>query len=226
MTKAIIACETLYDELNLAMHATGCHYPVTWVESDYHLDPALLRTRLQEEINNLKNINSILFAYGCCGNGLVGIKASTAKLVIPKKEDCVSVLLSQPGRKFERPKQTYFLTRGWIQGSKNLFSELEHALKRYGAARTKRLFKSMLKHYRYFMLVDTGAYNVDEYSSKVQELADITGLEILVVKGDTWLLKKLLTGPYDDDFCIIPPGGTVSPGHFGLMDSVSNPQAI
>lgn len=226
MSKAIIACQTIYDELNLAMHETGCHYPVIWVASDYHMDPNLLRTKLQEEIDNLKNVNDILFAYGCCGNGLVGLKASTASLIIPKTEDCISMVLSQPGEKFERQKQTYFLTRGWLEGSKSILAEYEHARKRYGEARAKRLFKFMLKHYHYLMLIDTGAYTLEDCLSKAEELANNTELEVVVAKGGIWLLKKLLTGPYDEDFCVIPKGGTVNPGHFGLADLVPAHQVI
>lgn len=226
MSEVIIACQTLYDELNLAMHETGCRHPVIWVESDYHMEPNMLRIKLQEEIDNLKNTNNILFAYGCCGNGLVGLKATTANLIIPKKEDCISMVLSRPGKKFERQKQTYFLTRGWMEGPKSLLVEFEHARKRYGETRAKRLFKFMLKHYHYFMLIDTGAYDLKDCLSKAEELANNTGLELVVAKGGIWLLKKLLTGPYDEDFCVIPKGGTVNPGHFGLADPVPAHQVI
>ena len=32
---------------------------------------------------------------------------------------------------------------------------------------------------------------------------DITNLELIIENGGIWFLKKLLTGPYDDDFSII-----------------------
>ncbi|SFR01085.1 Protein of unknown function [Desulfoscipio geothermicus DSM 3669] len=226
VSDAIIACQTLHDELNLAMHETGCRPPVIWVESDYHNDPNQLRAKLQEEIDSLKNIDNILFVYGCCGNGLVGLKASTANLIIPKTEDCISMVLSRPDEKFERHKQTYFLTKGWMEGSKSIFVEYEHALKRYGEKRTKRLFEVMLKHYHYFMLIDTGAYNLEDCLRKAEELAQNTALELVMAKGDIWFLKKLLTGPYDEDFCVVPKGGTVSITHLGLAHTVPAHQAI
>jgi len=226
MHDVIIACQTLYDELNLAMRETGCRRPVIWVDSDYHSDPDQLRAKLQEEIDNQENIEKIFLAYGCCGNGLVGLKASTADLIIPKAEDCISMVLSRPGVKFQRPKHAYFLTKGWMEGSRSIFVEYEHALKRYGQARTKRLFEIMLKTYHNFVLIDTGAYNVSDCLKKVEALAQNINLEPVVSKGGIWFLKKLLTGPYAEDFCVIPKGGVVHIGHFGTAGNVPAHQAI
>jgi hypothetical protein len=36
-------------------------------------------------------------------------------------------------------------------------------------------------------------------------------------KGNLWLLKKLLTGPYDDDFIIIDKGQTVNTASLGYV---------
>lgn len=215
MNYAVIACETLRDELNLASQETGCQFPIIWVDSDYHIDPNKLRSKLQEEIDVLKNVDAVLFAYGCCGNGLVGLQASSADLIIPKTDDCISMVLSEPDQAFERHKQTYFLTKGWMDGSKSLWNEYQHCLKRYGETRARYIFELMLKHYKFLMLIDTGAYELDDYILRAQELAKNINLELTYAKGGIWFLKKLLTGPYDDDFCVIPKGGTVNTGHFG-----------
>lgn len=215
MRYVVIACQTLADELNLAMQETGCQYPVIWVDSEYHLDPDKLRAKLQEEIDALENTDSILFAYGCCGNGLVGLKASTANLVIPRTDDCISMVLSKPGEKFERQKRTYFLTKGWMEGSKSILTEYNHALDRYGEKRAKRLFELMFKHYTHLMLIDTGAYDLDTYADKAGELAKKMNLELVPAKGGVWFLRKLLTGPYDQDFCMVEKGGTVEMSAFG-----------
>lgn len=226
MNYTVIACETLRDELTLASNKTGCQHTVIWVESDYHIDPDKLRSKLQEEIDALENVDGILFAYGCCGNGLVGLRASSADLIIPKTDDCISMVLSQPGKKYQRHKQTYFLTKGWMESSKSIVNEYWHAMERYGEKRAKRLFELMLKHYNYLMLIDTGAYNLNECLSKAQELAGNTNLELKVEKGSTWFMEKLLTGPHDEDFCIIPKGGVVNISHFGYDYKDSTRQAL
>lgn len=226
MTYAVIACRMLQDELSLAMRRAGCRYPVTWLDSELHLDPGLLRAELQKNIDSLSGADNILLAYGCCGNGLVGLRASTANLVIPRTDDCISMVLSRPGEKFERRKYTYFLTRGWMEGSKSIINEYRHAISRYGEKRAKRLFEIMFKHYRHLMLIDTGAYNLEDCLAQAEELAQKTDLELVVAEGGLWLLEKLLTGPYDENFCVIPRGGTVSTGHFGYAGGGSACQAI
>lgn len=215
MNKLIIACETLRDELNLAIQETGCHYPIIWVSADYHIDPEKLRAKLQQEIDALSDVDRILLAYGCCGNGLVGLRASTGELIIPRTDDCISMILSRPGQKYERHKQTYFLTKGWLEGSKSIAVEHAHIVKRYGAARAQKLFARMFEHYRYLMLIDTGAYSVQDYFGRVEELGRDLSLEPIIEKGDLWLLKKLLLGPYDQEFCLIPKAGIVTLQHFG-----------
>jgi len=222
----IIACQTLYDELNLAIKQTHSEYPVIWVDSEYHIDPSRLRTKLQQEIDSLDGFDNIILAYGCCGNAIIDLTASTANLIFPKTDDCISMVLSKPGQKFQRMKATYFLTKGWIESSKGLMMEYTNALKRYGEKMTKKIFKLMLKHYNKLMLIDTGAYNVPDYLDKAEKIAAITDLELIVEKGGLWLLKKLLTGPYDDDFSIIKKGQKVNITHLGYYYDEQTQQTL
>ena len=217
MNYAVIACETLQDELNLAIKETGCNLPVVWVNSDYHDDSNKLRTKLQEEIDKLTDIDYVLFAYGCCGNALVGLNANKSKLIIPVTDDCISMVLSEPGKKYIRHKETYFLTRGWLESSKSIAREHAYTIKRYGETRAKKIFSRMFEHYRYLMLIDTGAYNFKDNSFKFKEFAKDLGLEPVVERGNIWFLKKLLLGPYDEDFCIIEKGESVTLNHFGYV---------
>lgn len=214
MSNIIVACETLKDELQKAMYLTGCQYPIEWIDSEYHNFPDRLREKLQEKIDSIENIDNILFLFGCCGNALVGIEATTANLIIPKTDDCISMILCKQGQKFERPKETYFLTKGWFESTRSLAAEYERAIELYGLEKTQRIFRIMLKNYKYLMLIDTGAYNVDEYVGKAKEITDVTNLQLIIEKGDVWFIKKLLTGPYDDDFCIIPKNSKVKISHF------------
>jgi hypothetical protein len=212
----LIACKMLQDEINQAMHETGCQFPIIWVDSEYHRDPNLLRAKLQEEIDKTKEIDAILLAFGSCGNGTVGLKASTADLIIPRTEDCIATLLSKCDQVYVRPKSTYFLTKGWLEGTNSLAKEFEYTVRRYGAQRAKKLFEQMFKHYKYLMLIDTKSYDVEECLDSVTQLAQSLNLELIRAQGDVWLLKKLLTGSYDQDFCVIRKGETVSNQDFGM----------
>lgn len=215
MNRVVIACRNLYDELMMAFRETGCNDPVVWMDSDYHLDPNRLRCKLQEIIDGLQDTDVVLLAYGRCGNGLVGLNATGADLVIPKTDDCISIFMSRPGEEFNRRKETYFLTKGWIEFPKGLMNEYNHTLKSYGEKKTKRIFEMMLKHYLYLMVIDTKAYELDTLMEDAADLAKKVDLELVVSEGSLWLLKQLLTGPYDDHFCVIPKGRQVALRDFG-----------
>jgi len=225
MENVVIACEMLKTEVVKAMNMTGCNFPIIWIDSEQHNDPDKLREKLQRKIDSLDGKDNILLVFGCCGNALVGIKATASNLIIPKVDDCISMVLCKQGEKFERMKDTYFLTKGWIESSKSLMVEYERAIQRYGVKNTERIFKVMLKNYKHLMLIDTGAYNIDEYMEKARAIANITNLRLIIKKGGIWLIKKLLMGPYDDDFCLIPKSEEIKLTDFGYDSSDNIPQS-
>ena len=125
------------------------------------------------------------------------------------------MVLSRQGEKFKRLKKTYFLTKGWIESSRSLIAEYEWAVERYGETKAERIFKLMLSSYKYLMLIDTGSYDVEKYRNKAKRIAEITNMELIIEKGGIWYLEKLLTIPYDDNFCIVQKGQEVKICHFG-----------
>ncbi|MEG0494714.1 MAG: DUF1638 domain-containing protein, partial [Eubacterium sp.] len=68
-----------------------------WMSNTLHTYPEKLRDALQEEIDKVegKDVNELLFAYGNCGNGLVGLKSKTATMIIPKYGDCIDIFLNK-----------------------------------------------------------------------------------------------------------------------------------
>lgn len=214
MGSIVIACKTLKDELEKAIIETEFKHPVIWIESDYHINPDKLRDRLQQEIDGLADVEQVLLCYGSCGNALVGLEATSAKLIIPKIDDCIALLLTKPNQKLTKIKNTYFLTKGWIDGSKSILNEYTHTLNRYGKEKTDKIFQLMLKQYKYLMLIDTGAYDINKYKSQSKNFAQILNLEFIMEKGQLWFIKKILTGPYDDYFCVIEKGEKVTLEHF------------
>lgn len=209
MRRAVIACEMLKDELTKAMKLAGSDLPIVWMDTKYHNNPSLLHEKLQEKIDGLEGYEEILLTYGACGNAVINLKATTARLVIPKTEDCISMILSRPGKTFIRLKNTYFLTRAWIDSDANLLKDFKRTVEKYGRKRAERLFKKMLHSYDKLMLIDTGAYNVGEYVAKAEEIAKLADMSLFVEKGSIWMLEKLISGPYEE-FCVVPKGGVVT----------------
>lgn len=212
MGTIIVACQTIRDEVNLAIAETGVSYPVLWVESGLHNFPDRLGHRIQEEINKLENVETILLAFGYCGNSLLGITSTRAQLIIPRVDDCISLLLGSSKRRQNLNKEvgTYFLTKGWMENEHSLVSEYERCINRYGKDKALRVMKMMLNNYHRLVVIDTHAFEIDNILKKTKGFADELGLLHEKIDGSSRFLKKLFLGPWDEEFAIIPLGAEVT----------------
>lgn len=215
MGTIIVACQTIRDEINLAITETNVNYPVLWIESGLHNFPERLGQKIQQEIERIENVETILLAFGNCGNSLLGIKSPLAQLIIPKIDDCISLLLGSYERRQSINNQvgTYFLTKGWLENDQNLLSEYERSVKRYGKDKALRVMKMMLNNYHRLMVIDTQAYQFESILAKTKGFAEVLGLSHEKIDGSSRFLKKLLLGPWDEEFAIIPPGNEVTLEH-------------
>jgi hypothetical protein len=209
---AILACQTLKAELTLAIKETRVDFPIIYVESGLHKTPELLHNRIQEEINRIDNVDVILLLFGYCGNSLLGIKSDKTKLVLPKVDDCIPLLLGscEARKNITKEMGTYFLTQGWLEYEDNLLREYDRCIKRYGQSRTAKIMKILLGHYKRFMLIDTGAYPVENVLPQTQELAERLNMCHEVIPGSLRLFYKLLRGEWDEEFLILEPGKAVA----------------
>ncbi|MEG0309712.1 MAG: DUF1638 domain-containing protein [Eubacterium sp.] len=205
-TRFLLACETIKDEVELIKEKWSIDIETIWMSNTLHTYPEKLRDALQEEIDKLKEVDELLFAYGNCGNGLVGLESDSATMIIPKYGDCIDIFLNKQ-KNLERIRtNTYFLTRGWLDGKQGLEWEIKYNIERFGEKRAKRISEMLYKHYNYLMLIDTGAYNVKEFLPRVEKIAETLNMEPIVYQGDITPIEKLLNGQWDEDFCIIEPG--------------------
>lgn len=219
MKTAILACNTIRDELEKAVRETACTYPIVWVESGLHLVPGSLRRRLQEELDLINGVGRVLLAFGFCGNAVTGLTTGAYELIFPKVDDCITLLLGSKEKRERcfREGGVYFLTKGWLEGEANIWREYQSVLDRFGPERTERIFSRMLEHYRVLGLIDTGAYDVAELLPRVQEIAATFELEVRVLQGSVHYLKDFLTGPWDRTrYVIVPPFTTIDFVHLGL----------
>nr|WP_320027022.1 DUF1638 domain-containing protein [uncultured Acetobacterium sp.] len=207
MKRLLIACETIKDEVEMAMQKTGVELEVVWMSNLLHDSPERLKNALQEEIDKAEDrFDELLFAYGNCGNGLLGLKSEKATLIIPRYGDCIDILLCEKENLERIRTSTYFLTQGWLKGEKSLDKEYQHNLEKYGESRARRVMNIMFKNYKNLMLIDTGAYDLAEHLPRVNDIGELIGLEVVVDQGSISPLEKLVTGQWDNGFCIIPPG--------------------
>jgi len=203
-----IACRTIEDELNAVYNTLSDPFPIVWVESGLHNFPAQLKERIQQEINKISGVENILLLFGYCGNSIEGLVAAQARLVVPKVEDCISLLLggNQIRQALSRKTPAFYLTDGWLRYEKNIYWEYEKCLEKYGEARSLRIFRAMFAHYSNLNFIDTGSYNIKSVMSRTAEFASLLNLKLGVVPGTLKLIKKAFFEEWDDDFLIVPRG--------------------
>jgi len=215
MKTVIIACHTIADELNNLINETGCTYPVLWIQSGLHNSPELLKKHLQEELDHLSNVDQVLLAFGYCGNALLELTPPSYKMIFPRVDDCISLLLgsSRNRKEISGAMGTYFLTKGWLENERNIWFEYQETVKRHGKTRTDQIYKLLLKHYERLGIIETGAYQLESILETTHTIAETLELKHEVIPGTLEYLKKLLTGPWDEEFVIINPGETVTLTH-------------
>jgi hypothetical protein len=86
------------------------------------------------------------------------------------------------------------------------FAEYERLVERYGRARAERMMKLVLKNYTRLALISTG--NSAQASSRAyaRRMAERFGLRYEEIPGSNDLIRKMIHGPWDDDFVIARPG--------------------
>ncbi len=201
MNRIIIACATLRNDLRNAMDACGYDLPVIWLAPGAHNVPSKRLEEIRVALEKCDAYDTVLLCMTFCGNSLVGLRSGSHTLVLPRFDDCLSMLLGSA----HRPVDTYYVNEGWLRGSENLLNEYDAAIRKYGESRADRIFSAMLRNYRHLVwLSDSHAP-----PHRVREFADHFGLNLTAEKPDFTLLTKLLRGDWDEDFLVLPPDSEI-----------------
>ena len=211
MNTVIVACKTLENELNLAISKTGVSYPIVWIESGLHNVPKKLHARLQEVLDSIQ-ADRVLAVLGFCGNSVQGIKTGSFELIIPRVDDCISLLIGSMKERTDISNEysAYFLTDGWMRGERNLWVEYQYAIKKYGEEQAKSIAKMMYGHYRTLALLDSGATPIAELIAQTEIIAQTLSLEQKVFPASIAYIEQLLTGPWPEEkFVVKGPGQTI-----------------
>jgi hypothetical protein len=98
------------------------------------------------------------------------------------------------------------LSKGWLTSSNGLLEEQKRLLGRYGAQKAERIFRAMLKPYRYLLFIDSGVCNetvLKELLGKALALAKNINLELQVQESDISFLKSLVHGRPSEEIMVI-----------------------
>jgi len=213
METVIISCKTLENELNRAILECGRHFDVKWVESGLHNVPNKLRAALQDVLDSLAGYSRVLMAIGFCGNSLSGLRTGEMTMIVPRVDDCISLLLGSCAKRtsLTNGHGMYFLTEGWLRGERTIWHEYQYTLEKYGKETCDEIFEALLGNYRSLVMLDTGCYDLLSIRGEAEEIAETLKLDYMVIPATIEYLKRLLTGPWDNDsFLTIPPRSVIA----------------
>ena len=207
MNDCVIACQTLRDELLFTMGEAGLEKDVVWIESGLHNTPKKLHARLQETLDMIKGYERVFLVFGTCGNSVLGLKTANFELVMPRVDDCISLLIGSPQKREEiaREDAAYFLTEGWMRGERNLWVEYQYSVKKYGREQADEIARIMYGHYRTLGLLDTSASPVEPLVRSTKVIADTFRLEQKIIPATTAYILELLSGPWPEDRFVVKP---------------------
>ena len=207
----LIACAAVIEEM-LPFMPPRMSYEV--LDFGLHTDPKSLKTALQNVINSsAPDIENILLGYGLCSQAVLGLRSGSRTLIIPRVDDCIAIFL---GSAAEYQKQysivpgTYYLTKGWIESGETPFSEYDILAKRYSEQIARRIINKILKNYTRLALINTGNNELEYYREHARSMAERFNLRYEEIQGSDAIIRKMLYGPWNDEFVIIPPGKTIS----------------
>jgi len=209
--RRVIACETVIEEM---LPFLPSDVPHEVLDFGLHINPAELKKVLQEKIDEASpKAEVLLLGYGLCSMAVVGLKATTATLVIPRTDDCIAIFLGSCNAYKEQSKKepgTYYLTKGWIEAGDTPFEEHKLLIEKYGEEKAERMTRLMLKNYKRLAFINTGVYEIKRYQEYSQQTAERFNLRYEEIEGSPDLVKKIVFGPWNGEFVVIPPGGTVT----------------
>jgi hypothetical protein len=215
----IIACKVLQSLVETCLAQTVI--PAVYMEYGLHRTPALMAAALQEKVDQILNPSVIIFGYGLCGNGLVGLKARAHTLIVPRVHDCITLFFGSYQRylqDFTAEPGTYYLTHGWLESGSNPLSEYLEAVGKYGREAADWIIDAQYQNYKRLVLIAPTRTELELCRDQAREVAEFCaarwGFRCEERIGSDGFVKCLVTSAprlreSTDDFLVIPPGSEI-----------------
>ena len=214
----VISCHMIENELLSLMEKHHVSWPVYFIPPDLHGDMDKLRDYLQNIIDSIKNVDGIVMTISRCGNATVGLKASSAPLILPRGADCVDLLLSEQHlEERKRPEKSIYLTESWVVNTESTDFSFPKLCEKYGEETAETIMKSMYENYKYYYILDTGTFYTELLAEYIAPQAEMLEMEIKTTACRCGALEKLVKAEFDEDFLIVPPGETIRETDFIIM---------
>lgn len=220
----VLACPVLRDLIEPRL--AGSETSAVYLDYGLHVLPKRMAPCLQKELDALEEPSLVLIGYGLCGNGLEGLEAGRHTLVIPRADDCITILLGSH-QAYARAQQehpgTYYLTRGWLEVGAHPLGEYQDLVERFGRESADHVLDTLFGGYTRLCLLASTDADLAACRAEAREIAEFCskrwGMSYEEQIGSDVLLRGLLDAPQamdalGEDFVVVPPGGRVKPQMF------------
>ena len=220
----VLACPVLRDLIEPRL--AGTETSAVYLDYGLHVAPKRMAPSLQEQLDALEEPSLVLIGYGLCGNGLEGLEAGRHTLVIPRADDCITLLLGSH-QAYAQAQQdhpgTYYLTRGWLEVGAHPLEEYRSLVERFGCESADHVVDTLFGGYTRLCLLASTDADLAACRAEAREIAEFCsrrwGMSYEERIGSDVLLRGLLDAPASldalgEDFVLIPPGGRVKPQMF------------
>ena len=207
----ILSCTSLKDYVELTQKKLNTDYPVIYLSRIYHRDPAEMRENVIRALEGLDpEVETVLVSMGFCGGSWNKVKVP-CRVVIPRVDDCISLLLQttdEPVSNLKKPDHLYVKDKD--PDKENFKSIFDHLTKDIDEDTKKRYHEDWMRYYREIDIIETEVNDSrrPEYAETVKKDADWLQAEMAYVPGGTHLLEKLLSGNWDEQFMVFEPRET------------------
>ena len=225
----VLAC-AVFQHLLEDMLPDNLATQITFLDYGLHVVPKNLQTAIQEQIDSITEPSRVVIGYGLCGNGLNNIQAREHTLLIPRADDCIAILLGSYQtylKNFTEKPGTYYLTKGWLESGSDPLREYERVVEKYGQEMGDYIMDQQYQHYKQLMLVAHNQEDLEAYRPRAQEVAKFCerwGMVYEEARGSDIYVRRLVEAitelsDSNDDFLIIPPGGSIQQNQFVRIDT-------
>ncbi len=232
MNFKLISCEVFKHELLHCINKSNNNIDTEFIAKGIHdLNSKGMQNRIVKSIQKAdqKRFDAILLGYGLCNTWIYGLVAHKTPLIVPRIHDCIGVLLGSKQKYldyyFENPG-TYYQSVGWMENTENKPIIKKRSLQRlYGMDMPQDELKAQFgeenldylnnamdqtKHYSNMAFIDTGTDSNKYYLKMAKTKAVQNKWKFDVVKGNTGLLQRFVSGSWSDsEFLVVKPGSIV-----------------
>ncbi len=225
MRLKLISCEVLFREMCDACAHSPHQVDLEFLPKGLHdLGAKAMAEKIQGVVDRAPEgvYEAILLGYGLCGNGLDGLIARHARLVLPRAHDCIALLMGSRERYqtyFEGNPGTYYQSTGWLERGRGLqqlthntmgFDEpLEAMIRKYGEDNGRYLYEEMTRYrsqYRKLTFIETGLEAGGKFLVEASTEAKERGWSFERLPGDLTWLRRMVEGKWAEaEFVVAEP---------------------